>query len=178
MGIAPGANDVQASNTYSGTSLDLTQNNGTYNWTQVKGTFTATDGTTSLSWLTVEYNGVAGGTLLFNDVSVREINSDGTLGPELVPVTNPNLYNQYNQHASAVADAQVEAARANGVYLIVDIGAKEDGLGILLQQTEPLYRCNLMVITLVHLTARHGTILTIFGVMLPPAGAMLPAFIH
>lgn len=99
---------------------------GDNDWTQLQATITTKSGQHSIGWLKITMTGCDSGSAYWTDISLREVLSNGKLGPELISKPNPNIYSYISQREAWIADYAADCATRNHMYLKVCLQEKED----------------------------------------------------
>lgn len=71
---------------------------------------------------------VAAGNAYIKSISIRELKSDGSTGPELFVDYEADKRHYFSQRESALLDRKIEIAEENGLYLRLVLSEKEDPL--------------------------------------------------
>ena len=105
-------------------------------WTQISGTFTTVNvfDMYKVNWVKVVVDNTTAGVAYFTDLSLRKDLGGGEYGPELIHTPHFNQQKYVSQREAWKADYEVEAARANGVYLKVVL---QEMLDVIFRSIQP-----------------------------------------
>ncbi len=95
-------------------------------WFEVASKFTTTSSMALGPYLFMYLDNVSSGHVYIDEVSIRQLNSDGSLGGEQVVNSRADMHNYVNQMGAAAIDYQVQQAEQNGIYLKYVVMDKRD----------------------------------------------------
>jgi hypothetical protein len=104
----------------------LSYTKSTNGWTTVQGTFTTTASQNYLGYLYLMLDNVTAGQAWVSQVSLKEVQSGGVLGPEMIFKNLGDAHLDLNQKASWDWDYAIDEAAQNGVYLKLVVLEKND----------------------------------------------------
>lgn len=94
-------------------------------WTELPATITSRDGSYSMD-LSMSADNTTGGNTYLSGISLKEINTDQSLGPELVSKPNYDVEQYVSPDQSWIADYSINKAKENDIYLKPVIEEKAD----------------------------------------------------
>ncbi len=95
-------------------------------WFEVVSQFTTTSSMPLGPYLFMFLDNVSSGHVYIDEISIRQLNSNGSLGGEQVVDSRADLHDYVNQMGAAAIDYQVQQAEQNGVYLKYVVHDKRD----------------------------------------------------
>ncbi len=98
----------------------------TNGWTTVQGTFTTTSSQNYLNYLYMMLDNVSGGQAYVSQVSLKEVQNGGALGPEIIYKGQSDAHLDFNLKASWDWDYALDLAAQNNVYLKLVVLEKND----------------------------------------------------